>query len=196
MKITGDLLNELERWARSNVSWSANDGWDLVQEAVVRAILRRGRFPPDSDIRPWLKVVMRNLAVDEYRRRRQQVVLDEEVIPSETDEGQPRWAYVSMTDVLRAMNRLPPGQRKVLRMHALERLSYGEIAARLAMPIGTVGTRIMRARRYLREVFISFEPQDASCAMAGTPRPDRPGVAQKKPRRERRGSHARPSLRG
>jgi RNA polymerase sigma-70 factor, ECF subfamily len=128
---------------------------DLVQDALARAWEKRRLWRAGSDLRAWLFTIMHNVHVNQLalvRREAGNVSLD----ALDEDGGwQPsvrggETQRLELAEVLRAMARLPAEQREVLLLAAVEELRYEEIAAVLAVPIGTVMSRLSRARERLR----------------------------------------------
>lgn len=118
------------------------DADDVVQEALVKAFLAWDAFDPTRESRRWLSVILKRCFIDEWRRRGRREVagLDVELLPSQ------REAWGDYIDAQRAIEKLGPDQRSVLEM-AMVGASYEEIADRLEVPIGTVMSRLFRARR-------------------------------------------------
>ncbi|MDP3405580.1 MAG: sigma-70 family RNA polymerase sigma factor [Brevundimonas sp.] len=125
---------------------------DLVQDAVLRAIERRDRFLPDRDYRSWLLTITHNLFIDGWRRDRSRrtTPLDADSPFSRAEPDQDH--VVDLRATLRAFERLPEDQRAVLHLVVVEGSSYVEAAAMLGIPIGTVMSRLSRARETLRRV--------------------------------------------
>ena len=138
---------------------------DLVQDTLERACRAAGRGPDDPGrLRPWLLSVMHNLFVDRVRARR---ALDEAAPLDDADDAalaSPRDEALGAQvrhDLQRALARLPVAHREVLLLVCVEDCSYDEAAAILGVPVGTVMSRLSRARERLR-------------AEMDTPRPDAP----------------------
>ena len=132
-------------------SWADPD--DLVQDTLERALRNLHRFEPGSNLSAWLATIMRRLIIDHHRRERFRAYLPvpDVAAPEPDDPPDPQIAALTDPDLLEeAISRLPESFRCVLFLHATTGLPYAEIARRLALPIGTVGTRILRARRLLR----------------------------------------------
>lgn len=132
-----------------------DDPADLVQDVLVKAVATPERIPPDG-ARNWLVRVMRNTFIDRLRRHtaapRTDALGEVQVAAAPADE--PAWWHALDAEDIRArVGELPDDQRAVFELFAFERLSYQEIAERLGIPKATVGTRILRARRRLRELF-------------------------------------------
>ena len=143
----------LRRFARSLVSDPAVAD-DLVQDTLERAIGRLHLFDKSRDLRPWLFRILRNLNISQYRRIRQRgvhVALDtvtDAALAAEPvhDNG------LMVRDISKALDMLPYEQREVLVLVALEGMKYREVADVLGIPIGTVMSRLSRARERLREL--------------------------------------------
>jgi RNA polymerase sigma factor (sigma-70 family) len=144
-------LPRLRRFARS-LTGHGQDGDDLMQTTVERA-LERG-WPEAVEALPWLFKVCKNLWIDELRARAVRVKaaqtreLDEEPAISGEDVA---IAELGLREVERALDALPAEQRAVLALVAVEGLSYREAADVLDTPIGTVMSRLARARAALAE---------------------------------------------
>jgi RNA polymerase sigma-70 factor (ECF subfamily) len=121
---------------------------DLVQETVLRAIAARHQFAVGSNLRAWLYVILRNARNAELRRLRG-ISLDEEPVIGISGGQEERQ---QMRDVAAAFLRLPPQQREVLWLVVVEGVDYAEAARMLGVPLGTVRSRLSRARGALREV--------------------------------------------
>ena len=144
-------LPRLRRFARS-LTGNRQDGDDLMQNTVERA-LQRG-WPKGVEPLAWLFKVCKNLWIDELRSRAVRVKaaqtreLDEE--PTVSGEEVVH-AELGLRSVERALATLAPEQRAVLTLVAVEGLSYREAAEVLDTPIGTVMSRLARARAALAE---------------------------------------------
>ncbi|MGZ3428267.1 MAG: RNA polymerase sigma factor [Polyangia bacterium] len=137
------------------------DANDLVQDTFEKALRAdAGGGVRDND-RAWLFTVLHHLFIDRVRRRArgpQHASIEDVDIAAREPEPPPAWTALSVEAVQAAMEQLDPEFREAYRMHALEGLGYAEIAARLGMPVSTVGTRIMRARRKLRAILSAGVP--------------------------------------
>lgn len=144
-------IPRLRRYAYA-LTGDPSHGDDLVQECLERAWGRRRLYEPSRPIRPWLFTILHNLHVNHVRRRASEpamvsqhdAVNREAVAPAEPGE-------VEVEDLRRALANLAPAQRDVLLLVGLEQLSYREAAAILDVPVGTVMSRLSRARAQLRE---------------------------------------------
>ena len=128
---------------------------DAVQEAFLRAVRHFGGFR-GGDARAWLLSIVRNTCFTQLRRRgaaAEHVPFEEERHSSADDEaGEPEVAVariLAIEDLEEQMARLPEEFREVLVLRELDQLSYKEIAHVVGVPIGTVMSRLSRARRLL-----------------------------------------------
>ena len=124
---------------------------DLVQDCLERALSRWRLHRTGGDLRAWLFAILRNLFIDRYRaarRRGETAELNESAaaLPPMQD------AMLGVGDILAALDRLPEEQRSLLLLVGVEDLSYDEAAKVLGVPIGTIMSRLSRARERLRKV--------------------------------------------
>ena len=141
------LLPQLHAYARS-VSASADDAEDLVQDAIERA-LRASGCPDDPEVlKPWMFRVIRNLSIDELRKRRVRMEYSRAQgrLLNETS-GQGDTARDVLTRI--AFDKLPSATREVLFLVDVMGFKYSEAALVMDVPQGTVMSRISRARRAL-----------------------------------------------
>lgn len=142
-------IPRLRRYARALVNdRTAAD--DLVQDTLERAWTRIEQFRVGTDLRAWMFSIMHNVHLNQVRSRRDAVSFDEEA----HDIGQRATQddALEMRDMDRAMQALPIEQREVLLLVALEDLSYEEVAKTLGIPLGTVMSRLSRARERVRSL--------------------------------------------
>jgi len=145
------LIPALRRYARALVRNRANAD-DLVQDCLERAVSRWNQRR-DGDVRSWLFSILHNLAIDQFRKisaRGRHVTVDEtsEDDLSDTAAQEHRLMY---QDVLNKLAKLPEEQRSVLLLVAVEDLSYADAAKVLNIPVGTVMSRLSRARERLQQ---------------------------------------------
>lgn len=139
---------------------NATDANDLLQDTFERGLRSLARFQPGTDGRAWLLTILHNLFIDKCRARTREARSDtpaeelEERIAAPEAEPQPSWASISTEQLRAALAKIPEDFQVVYRMHALENRSYQEIAETLGIPKATVGTRLIRARRKLRELLM------------------------------------------
>ena len=149
-------LPQLRRYARA---LTGDPAWadDLVQDTAERALARWKAFRPDSNLRAWLLTILRHLYIDQLRMRRE-IAVDDESAPWRNLEA-PRGEVdgLVLRDVQRALYHLPVEQREVLLLVCVEELSYQEASTALGVPIGTVMSRLSRAREHMR-VLLADDP--------------------------------------
>ncbi len=144
-------IASLRRYARALVR-DRNDADDLVQEALTRALSRADRFVAGTNLRAWLFTIMHNVHVNQVRSRaaRPVEVAVDEVVEARLSEPANQEHRVELNEMMRVLDTLPAEQRQVLLLVALEGLKYEEVAAVLEVPIGTVMSRLSRAREAVR----------------------------------------------
>lgn len=142
-------IPRLRRFARVLIR-PAEAADDLVQETVLRAIAARRQFTPGTNLRAWLFVILRNARNAELRRLRRFSSLDDEAGQAIPVSGGQEERH-AMSDVASAFLRLPATQREALWLVVVEGLDYSAAAAVLAIPVGTVRSRLSRAREALRQ---------------------------------------------
>lgn len=134
------------------------DASDLVQDTFERAA-RQGLPDDVRNPRAWLTTILRNLFVDRCRaagRRPALEPLGELAAPAtEPAPTEPPWARLGLDDIRAAAAELEPTYREVFFLHVFEHWSYERVAARLSIQRVTVGTRLTRARRKLRDLLVA-----------------------------------------
>jgi RNA polymerase sigma factor (sigma-70 family) len=144
-----NIIPMLRRFAYS-LTGSNADADDLVQ-ATFEKILTKG-LPDDVEILKWAFKVCRNVWIDEYRSRkvRQNATQVPELQEQAAVEQQAQHeSQELLTKVNSAMHTLPHEQRSILSLVALQGMAYKDVAAILEIPIGTVMSRLSRARNSL-----------------------------------------------
>jgi RNA polymerase sigma-70 factor (ECF subfamily) len=153
-----DHIPSLRRYARTLLR-HPDRADDLVQDCLERGWRYLHSWDPSSDLRAWLFTIMHNLYVNQMRRYSaapQFVPIDEaEHCPDTTTSAE---SAVQMHNLDQAINQLPAGQREVLLLVAIEAMRYEEVAAILDVPLGTVMSRLYRARERLRELLDGDRP--------------------------------------
>jgi RNA polymerase sigma-70 factor (ECF subfamily) len=142
-----ELIPRLRRYARALAGDRASAD-DLVQDTLERAWSKLHLYRRGTDLRAWLFTVMHNVHVNRVRAARPTDPLDEGLPELATRASQ--GDALTVRDLDRALARLPEEQRAVLLLVTLEEMSYEETAQTLAIPIGTVMSRLSRAREKLR----------------------------------------------
>lgn len=157
-RLIEEQLPRLRRYARALTGNRAQSD-DLVQDTLERAWTRLHLWRAGSDMRAWLFTIMHNVFVNGVRARRLETIpLEDEASASEAAvRGAPEDGLL-MRDLQLALAQLPVDQREALLLVGLEGLRYEEIAEVLGVPIGTVMSRLSRARERLRTLLAGTGP--------------------------------------
>ncbi len=150
------LLPRLRRFARS-LTRNAHDADDIVQIAVERALTRMAQFRNDARLDSWMFKIIRNAWIDEIRSRARRAEI---FLADDTAAGGVAAAVDNQTDsqaIHAAMSRLPEEQRLAVSLVLIEGLSYKEAAAVLEIPVGTLTSRLARARDALQAMLRTSE---------------------------------------
>jgi RNA polymerase sigma factor (sigma-70 family) len=142
-----ELIPRLRRYARALVSDRAAAD-DLVQDTLERAWAKLHLYRRGTDLRAWLFTVMHNVHVNKVRAMRMTDSLDDEM--PELAQRATQGDALLVRDLDRLISLLPMEQRAVLLLVTLEDMSYEEVARTLGIPMGTVMSRLSRAREKLR----------------------------------------------
>lgn len=148
-----ELIPRLRRYARALVGDRARAD-DLVQDTLERAWNKFHLWRPGSDLRAWLFTVMHNVHINQIRAARDFVELDDE--SAEMAVAGAQGTSLEIRDLERALVLLPVEQREVLLLVGLEDLGYAEVAEVLGIPIGTVMSRLSRAREKMRALMLGL----------------------------------------
>jgi RNA polymerase sigma-70 factor (ECF subfamily) len=150
------LIPRLRRYARA-LAGEKSAADDLVQDTLERAWAKLHLYRRGTDLRAWMFTVMHNVYVNQLRAARPGVQLEDDMPelmrPARESEA------LELRDLDRAVRRLPPEQREVLLLVVLEDMSYDEAARTLGIPIGTVMSRLARAREKLRAMLSGLPPE-------------------------------------
>jgi RNA polymerase sigma-70 factor, ECF subfamily len=134
---------------------------DAVQETMIKAWQSLPKFRGDSSIRSWILRIAHNTSISMLRRRRERV-MDPDTMPESPGGIDPARASSALYDlgvVRRALEGLDELSRSVVVLREVEGLSYQDIADTLGVPVPTVKTRLLRARRVMAEALKSTEDQ-------------------------------------
>ena len=155
---------------------------DLVQETYLRALQAMGRLRPDSNLKAWLFTILRNIWFNQlrkWRKRPEAVELDlEGAGPNQAADTakDPLAVHVGKMEqeqVRAAIQQLSVELREIILLREYEELSYREIATILDCPVGTVMSRLARARSRLRELLspssFALRPESKSQRALGNP---------------------------
>jgi RNA polymerase sigma factor (sigma-70 family) len=139
------LMPMLRRFAYS-LTGSRHDADDLLQNTIER-LLTKG-VPEDVELAKWAFRVCRNIWIDEYRARkiRNNAAQLPELEEPTVDGENAIYNEITLGEVNNAMDKLPDDQRSIIALVAVQGMSYKEVAETLSIPLGTVMSRLARAR--------------------------------------------------
>jgi RNA polymerase sigma-70 factor (ECF subfamily) len=158
-----DAAHNLARWLLRH----DHDAEDAVQDAFLRAYRAFDRFR-GGDGRAWLLTIVRNVCYSRLRSAHQQAhpeVFSDELHGLTEDPGETRavaWRELRSEQLREALERLAPEFREMIVLHELECLAYRDIAAVAGIPIGTVMSRLARARRKLQTELVALTKPEAA----------------------------------
>ncbi len=167
LPLRGDLYGTAMRYTRS-----ASDADDLVQETLIRAYGAWDRFQPGTNCRAWLFRILTNSFINGYRKRKRHRRFTQEnhedacaAVFGDVDARcqSPRRSLVAESlgdEVSAALETLGDDYRQVVEMADLKGHRYRDIARKLGVPIGTVMSRLYRARRQLEELLRDYAAAD------------------------------------
>jgi RNA polymerase sigma-70 factor (ECF subfamily) len=144
-----------------------DEAQDLVQETCAQALQSIHRFTPGTNARAWVFAILRHVRSNRLRKQgRAPVTVDVEdqldTLPAVESTPQ----HLTDDDVLGALATLPAGYQEVVLLADVEEFTYKEIATMLDVPVGTVMSRLHRARRMLRVALVERAPRAAWRAAA------------------------------
>lgn len=144
-----EFIPRLRRYARA-LTGDRSRADDLVQDTLERAMIKYHLWQQGSDLRAWLFSIMHNTFINQLRAQPAGMTgeLDDEAMSLAARPTQSDWLEVR--DLQTALLRLPEEQREVLLLVGLEQMTYEESAGVLGIPMGTVMSRLSRARERLR----------------------------------------------
>ncbi len=143
-------IPRMRRYARALTRNTAKAD-DLVQSSLVRALEKQHLWQPGSNLRAWLSTILHNQHVNDVRHSLREGSL------GPVEDAEPVWrvdpvvdASLQLRDLQRGINTLSHEQREVLLLVGLEGMRYEQVATILGIPVGTVRSRLSRARTTLR----------------------------------------------
>ena len=151
-------IPSLRRYAMVLLRYDEDRSDDLVQDCLVRAMSRWHLWRRPGNLRAWLFTILHNIYVNDVQKAtaRPNVIELQEYLPGISvlpDQGN----GLALREVAQSLQRLPEEQRQVLLLVGLEGFSYQETAQIAGVPVGTVKSRLSRARRKLRDMLENGE---------------------------------------
>jgi RNA polymerase sigma-70 factor, ECF subfamily len=153
-QITADLLSVIPNLRAFAVSLCGNldRADDLVQETLVKAWSNIGTFVEGTNLRAWLFTILRNIYYSEYRKRRREVADPDGTFAAKLATAPAQSGHMDLLDFRAALQQLPSDQREALILIGASGLSYEEAAGICGCAIGTMKSRVNRARSRLAEM--------------------------------------------
>lgn len=148
-----ELMNEAEKLEKFayKLTKTKHDAEDLLQSTLLKSIEKKHMFNEGTNLFSWTSKIMYNMFVSSYRRKTKfetqydpESYIERESIEASQD------VQMEMQDVNNAMNTLPEGHKDILVMVCVKGMAYEEVAKTLNIPIGTVRSRLSRARNGLQ----------------------------------------------
>ena len=152
MPLLAPLYN-FAHWLAGN----RDEAEDLVQETYVKALKGFGSFTPGTNFRAWMYRILRNTFLTSRTGLKATVSLDDEENPvtepaADDDPESLLFARADQEEIRRALEQLPLAHREIILLCDVEEMSYKEIAELAGIPIGTVMSRLSRARTSMRSL--------------------------------------------
>lgn len=139
---------------------------DLVQETIVRALTNAEKYQPGTNLNAWLVTILRNHFYSEGRKRRREVEDVDGAIAGRLSEAPRQEGRIAMNEFVAALAQIPDEQREALILIGASGFSYEEAAKICDVRVGTIKSRVSRARTRLEEILSS---PTATAAPAGEP---------------------------
>ncbi|TYC51336.1 sigma-70 family RNA polymerase sigma factor [Rhodobacterales bacterium] len=161
-----DSIPRLRAFARS-ISGDRDRADDLVQETLAKAIANKDKFTEGTNLTAWLITILRNQYYSIGRKLQREVADPDGEHAATLESGPSQNSYLELKDFMSALQILPDDQREALILIGASGFSYEEAAEILGVKIGTVKSRVSRARLRLEDLMSGkedFERSDAAAA--------------------------------
>ncbi len=145
------LVPNLRAFARS-LCGAADQADDLVQETLVKAWKSRASFDPGSNLKAWLFTILRNTYLSELRKRKYEVQDHDGELAQQLSVKDSQTGHMDLVDFMKAFTLLTPEQREALVLIGAEGFSYDDAALMCGCAVGTMKSRVNRARGKLAEL--------------------------------------------
>jgi RNA polymerase sigma-70 factor (ECF subfamily) len=145
------LVPNLRAFAKT-LCGSSDQADDLVQETLVKAWRSRASFVPGSNLKAWLFTILRNTFLSERRRLKSEVADADGRLAAQLSVRAAQWGHMELVDFIKAFELLPDEQREALVLVGAEGFSYEEAGAMCGCAVGTIKSRVNRARARLVEL--------------------------------------------
>jgi RNA polymerase sigma-70 factor (ECF subfamily) len=156
-----ELLNSMRplRAFAISLTHDVDRAEDLVQSTLLKACDRRNRFEQGTCLQAWLFTILKNDFYTEHRKRKREVEDIEGSYAARLISMPEQLSGLELQDLSKALSQLPPWQREVLLLIGAEGISYEEIAGRQHVSVGTIKSRVNRARHHLADI-LGLGPED------------------------------------
>lgn len=143
-------IPSLRRYARG-LARNTADADDLVQSCLLRAFTNFHLFKQHTNLRAWLMTILHNIFIDTVRKnqRARNAFETAGITADRISQGPNQFQHLQVVELEQAIEQLPPEQRSTLLLIALEDMTYEEVADVTGVPVGTVRSRLSRARHKL-----------------------------------------------
>ncbi len=142
------IIPQLRSFARGLCGWR-DMADDLAQDTMTRAWAARSSFTPGTNFRAWMFMIMRNQFYTSIRKNARMTSLDPEVAERTLVQMPEQHHHIHVTDVTKALQKLPREQREVLLLIGANGVSYEEASEIIGCAIGTIKSRLARGRKAL-----------------------------------------------
>lgn len=149
-----ELIPHLRAFARSLTGGDREFADDLVQDTLVKSMTAEQQFQPGTNLRAWLFTILRNTFCSQVGRKRRQVELADEDLERLATTAAPQEGRLEAVAFCRAFKRLSPVHREVLVLSVIHGMPYEAIAAQCGCEVGTVKSRVNRARAQLKAMLL------------------------------------------
>ena len=146
---------------------------DLVQEALVKAWNHLDSFEEGTNLKAWLFTILRNAYFSELRKTKREVADSEGQLAAKLSVPAEQQGHLDLVDLNRALSKLPADQREALILVGAEGFSYEDAAAISGCAVGTVKSRVNRARTRLNELMTALPAEQPRTDDAGAAAPER-----------------------
>jgi RNA polymerase sigma-70 factor (ECF subfamily) len=155
-QMTADILAVIPNLRAFAISLCGNldRADDLVQETILKAWNKLGSFVEGTNLRAWLFTILRNSYFSEYRKRRREVADSDGALAAKLATAPAQNSHMDMLDFRAALDRLKIDQREALILIAGSGLSYEEAASICGCAVGTMKSRVHRARKRVAEILL------------------------------------------
>ncbi len=138
-----------------HLTGNADTARDLVQDTLLRALRSFDQLQPGTNPAAWLTTILTNLFYDHLKHQKVELRAVPELASLEVVSCDTALGTVADSELYAAVEALDPELRAVVQLCYLQQMRYREAAEKLGVPVGTIGTRLLRARARLRELLTS-----------------------------------------